>query len=99
MNDADADAVPDVSPFFAELFTLLAAAAARRDYENPELAAAVARGAVGARRARVPPERILAYLRSRTLDAPLADVGDWYRRVLADRFVAGALEAYYAGDA
>jgi hypothetical protein len=38
---------------------------------------------------------MLAYLRSRTWDVPLAEIGDWYRGVLADRLVARAIEAYF----
>ena len=87
----------DVAPFFADLFALLlAAAVSRRDYESPELTDAAARGARAARRTGVPPQRMLAYLRSHTRDAPLAEIGDWYRGVLADRLVARAIEAYYA---
>ena len=90
MQDADA------APFFADLFALLAGVATRREYESPELTAAVSRGAIAAREAGVPPEQILAYLRSRTHDTPLADIGDWYRAVLVDRFVARAIEAYFS---
>ena len=85
----------DAALFFADLFALLDRAVSRRDYESPELTDAVTRGARAARRAGVPPQRLLAYLRSRTRDAPLAEIGDWYRGVLADRFVARAIEAYF----
>lgn len=91
----------DIRPHFSELFALLTAAAQRRDYENPALTDAIVRGAIAARDAGVPPEHVLAYLRAVTHDAPLAGMGDWYRGVLADRFVARAIEAYFThrGDA
>lgn len=85
-------------PHFSELFALLAEAAQRRDYENPALTDAVTRGAIAAREAGVSPERVLAYLRAATRDAPLAGMGDWYRAVLADRFVARAIEAYFGNQ-
>lgn len=87
----------DVAPLFADLFALLSRAASRLDYESPELTKAITRGALAARGAGVPPERMLAHLRSRTQEAPLAEIGDWYRGVLADRFVARAIEAYFDG--
>jgi hypothetical protein len=85
----------DAAPFFADLFALLTGAVSRRDYESPELTDAATRAARAARRAGVPPQRMIAYLRSRTREAPLAEIGDWYRGVLADRLVACAIEAYF----
>ena len=85
----------DVAPFFADLFALLLRAESRRDYESPQLTDAAARGAVAARAAGVPPERVLAYLHTRARAAPLCEIGDWYRGVLVDRLVARAIEAYF----
>ena len=85
----------DAAPFFADLFALLAGAVSRRDYESPELTDAATRGARAAGRAGVPPKRMIASLRSRMREAPLAEIGDWYRGVLADRLVARAIEAYF----
>lgn len=87
----------DIAPYFAPLLSLLETVVAQRDYENPALAEAVAHGAIAAREAGIPPERVLAYLRTRLHEAPLAAVGDWYRGVLVDRIVLRAIEAWYPG--
>lgn len=86
----------EAGPHFAELFALLARVASARDVESPEITAAVVRGAAAAREAGVRPERVLACLRARAHEAPLANIGEWYRGVLADRLVARAIEAYFA---
>lgn len=84
----------DPAPHFAPLFALLERIVAQRDYDNEEIADHVVRGVRSARAAGLPPERVLAYLRKRLHQAPLAAVGDWFRGVLVDRLVGVAVEAY-----
>lgn len=87
----------DIAPHFAPLLALLETVVAQRDYDNPALVAMVAQGAAAARAAGVPPERVLAYLRTSLHATPLIAVGDWYRGVLVDRMVLRAIEAWYSG--
>ena len=87
---------PDPAPHFAPLFELLATAVDARDLSNPRIGDLLASGAVAARSAGVRPETMLAYLRRRVTASPLSSVGDWYRGVLAERIVAGAVSAYFA---
>ena len=86
---------PDPAPHFAPLFELLAAVVDTREFTNPRIGDLLTHGAVAARAAGVRPETMLAYLRRRVTEAPLSSVGDWYRGVLAERVVAGAMSAYF----
>jgi hypothetical protein len=54
---------------------------------------------VAARRGGLLPETVIGYLRRRTQEAPLVDVGDWYRPALAERIINRAVVAYFAAAA
>ena len=81
---------------FSELVALLTAAVSRRDYEAPALDDAVARGARAARASGLTAREMLAALRTQLRVLAAADIGEQYRGALIDRFVARAVEAYYA---
>ena len=85
----------DLAPHFAPLFALLEAVSETRHYSDPDVGERVAHGAAAARRAGVPPEAVLAFLRRRLHEAPLSAVGDWYRGVLVERLIAHASGAYF----
>lgn len=88
----------DPAPHFDPLFGRLEAIVVARDYGNPAVGELVAAGAAAARRHGVSPEVMIAYLRRRVHQAPLAAVGDWYRGVIADRIVSRAIAAYFDAD-
>ena len=48
-----------------------------------------------ARSARLPPERLVISLKQLTHAPELAQFGDWFRRVLTDRVIVWAIDAYY----
>lgn len=86
------------APHFAPLLARLAACDAQSDYESPAILEEVERAVRAARSANVPPEYMVAYLRRRGHDVPLAGVGDWYRGVLFDRLVLRTIEADFEMD-
>ena len=85
----------DPSPHFAALLAVLETVVATKGYTDPAVMAEAAAGARSARAAGVPPERVIAYLRTRLHGAPLSAVGDWYRAVLVERLVGQAIQAYF----
>jgi hypothetical protein len=88
------DPAPHFDPLFGRLETIVVA----RDYDNTVLSDLVAAGAAAARAHAVKPEAMIAYLRHRVHEAPLAAVGDWYRGVIADRIISRAIIAYFDAD-
>jgi hypothetical protein len=85
----------DPAPHFAPLFELLETVDETRDYLDPAVRALASSGAVAARASGLAPETMVAFLRSRVHDVPLAAVGDWYRGVLAEKIVSHAITAYF----
>jgi len=65
------------------------------EYDTAQLRDEVAAVATAARDEHVPPERLLVLLKRLTRDDALDRVGEWWRCVLADRFVRWGIEAYY----
>lgn len=85
----------DPAPHFVPLLELLAATSPQHAQDDQALVDHVARGVAAARAASIPPEQVLAYLRRRLHEAPIAEVGDWQRGALIERLVGQAIEAYY----
>ena len=85
----------DPARHFASLFELLETVDETRDYMDPAVGALASSGAAAARASGLAPEAMVAFLRSRVHDVPLAAVGDWYRGVLAEKIVSHAITAYF----
>jgi hypothetical protein len=68
------------------------------DRDALELRKAVGALAVQARRADVPPERLLVVLKRLTDSLALAHLGLWHRLTLGERFVQWGIASYYQSD-
>ena len=68
------------------------------DPEGPHLRNAVAALAAQARKADVPPERLLVVLKRLTDNLALAHLGPWHRLTLGERFVQWGIASYYQPD-
>lgn len=82
-----------VSALHADLLALRAG-----DRHASHLRKAVSALAVEARRADVPPERLLVVLKRVTRDLALAHLGSFDRLVLSERFVQWSIASYYQSD-
>lgn len=82
----------------AEIVRILDIAQAKRTFEAGDARDAVARCARAARKAGVPPEKLLVELKALMRDVALPEMRAWYRSVLTDRAIVWAIEAYYDID-
>jgi hypothetical protein len=82
-----------VSALHADLLAMQAG-----NCEPPHLRQAVAALAVQARKADVPPERLLISIKRLVDGLALEHLGLWYRLTLGERFVQWAIASYYEPD-
>jgi hypothetical protein len=82
----------------ARLLDVLTRAREDRNFRDPAIRDIA--GAIGreAKATELPPERLLVLLKELFRARELSTMGDWFRRVLTDRVIVWAIDAYYGLD-
>lgn len=92
---ADYIASPAFASDCADILRAIQDARATRRWEAPQLRASVESCARDARLAGCPPERLVVGLKAFFRSGAVAEIGEWFRGVLADRAISWAIQAYY----
>lgn len=79
----------------ARLLAAIGRSREERTFTDPGIREAARDYGRAARSAGVPPERLVISLKRLTEDKELLQIRDWFRRVMTDRVIVWAIDAYY----